>query len=786
MSNGSMKRYQSRATRTGNFNLPPGRVERTIQILRRREVLIRVGLCMIASILIWAATAGWAPPFSFRTGYIPPRPLTSRVDFEQLDVAGESARQIQQRKAAPWYYRNNPEPLVLLRKQVKESLFKILRAESFDAVDRNTWREFYPDAQAADTASDQRAEFDKLREAFADDPDLAKFDQTLDKVMADWRAKGLIKDIKHSADEGSHSSLKVLSLEAKPETAVLVSVEEVRVENVLPKVEEQVRKALASGEGAKTESAAVAMLVGSWLRARLPETLMPDREVSFSEVRKLIDSGKPAMTHYSPGSVLVPQGKPIGDTDRKILADEHRAYTARLTWGDTVAYSLANMGMYVAMLTLCGIHIYWRRPELLAHLRQFSIVLVSAVVVTIAVEWIAHWDRVRIEIIPLLLFGMTIAIAYDQELALLLSAAISLIAAFSLEQGLAEFVILVAGVASSILFVGRIRSRTRLIYAGVITGAIVFLTTMGVSTLSGQTFGVSQLDHANLGASELALGSTTWLYRLAVGAAWYGFCCVIAGALMTALLPFIEWLFDVQTDISLLELGDAGHPLLQELVRRAPGTYNHSINVASIGEAAAESIGANGLLVRVGAYFHDIGKMMKPMYFVENQGGLGNRHEGLQPAMSTLVIIAHVKDGIDLARQYGLPETIVDFVAQHHGTTLVEYFYRKAAKSSENDPDQGEVDESNFRYPGPKPQNKETAVLMLADCVESASRALVDPTPSRIESLVHDLAMKRLLDGQFDECGLTLQELSTIEESLVKSLTAVYHGRVKYPEHQTV
>jgi putative nucleotidyltransferase with HDIG domain len=786
MSSGSIKRFQLRTTRTGNFNLPPGRVERTIQILRRREVLIRVGMCIVASVIVWAATAGWAPPFTFRTGYIPPRPLTSRVDFEQLDLAGESARQIQARKGAPWYYRNDPEPLDLLRKQLKESLFKILRAESFDAVDKTTWREFYPDAQSADTGSDQRVEFERLRETFVDDVDLAKFDQSLDKVMADWRAKGLIKDIKHSADEGSHSSLRVFPIGAKPESAALVSVEEVRVENILPKVEERLREALSSGQTPSKDVTAASMLIGSWLRSRLPETLGPDRDTSIDEIGKLIRAGTPKMIHYSPGSVLVPQGKPIGETDRKILLDEYRAYVAKTTLGDKIAHSLANVGMYIAMLTLCGIHIYWRRPELLTNLRSFSIVLFSAVITAVAVEWIAHWDRVRVEIVPLLLFGMTIAIAYDEELALLLSAAISLIAAFSLEQGLPEFVILVAGVASSILFVGRIRSRTRLIYAGAVTGGIVLLTTMGVSTLSGQTFGASQLEDPNLGADGIVLGSPLWLYRLSVGAAWYGFCSLVAGVLMTGLLPFIERLFDVQTDISLLELGDAAHPLLQELVRRAPGTYNHSINVASIGEAAAEAIGANGLLVRVGAYFHDIGKMMKPMYFVENQGGLGNRHEGLQPAMSTLVIIAHVKDGIDLARQYGLPETIVDFVAQHHGTTLVEYFYRKAAKSSESDPAQGEVDESNFRYPGPKPQNKETAVLMLADCVESASRALVDPTPSRIESLVHDLAMKRLLDGQFDECGLTLQELSTIEESLVKSLTAVYHGRVKYPEHQTV
>jgi membrane-associated HD superfamily phosphohydrolase len=177
--------------------------------------------------------------------------------------------------------------------------------------------------------------------------------------------------------------------------------------------------------------------------------------------------------------------------------------------------------------------------------------------------------------------------------------------------------------------------------------------------------------------------------------------------------------------------------------------------------------------------------MLKPGYFVENQGGQGNCHESLLPAMSTLVIIAHVKDGADLARKHNLPGSIMDFIQQHHGTTLVEYFYRRASQQSESDPDAATVDEGSYRYPGPKPQTREAGVLMLADAAESASRTLVDPGPARIESLVNDIAMKRLLDGQFDECGLTLKELRTVQDSLIKSLTVVYHGRIKYPDQQS-
>jgi putative nucleotidyltransferase with HDIG domain len=189
--------------------------------------------------------------------------------------------------------------------------------------------------------------------------------------------------------------------------------------------------------------------------------------------------------------------------------------------------------------------------------------------------------------------------------------------------------------------------------------------------------------------------------------------------------------------------------------------------------------------VRVGAYFHDIGKMLKPGYFIENQAPDANQHAALVPAMSTLVIIAHVKDGTNLARQHHLPEIIIDFIRQHHGTMLVEYFYVRANEQSQSDPNGGEVEESTFRYPGPKPQTKESGVLMLADAVEGASRTLVDPTPARIESLVRQLAERRLEDGQFDESGLTLRELRTIQNSLVKSLIAIYHGRVKYPDQRT-
>jgi hypothetical protein len=365
----------------------------------------------------------------------------------------------------------------------------------------------------------------------------------------------------------------------------------------------------------------------------------------------------------------------------------------------------------------------------------------------------------------------------------MLMAALSLVVAFSTRVDLSEFIVLASAAAGSTLLCGRIRTRTRLIYVGVGVAAIVFMTFIGLGVMTGQAGGVVT-DGPAVGSLQ---GTRISLFpvQLAREAAWQAICILLCGPLMTGLLPFAEKLFGVQTDLSLLELSDMSHPLLRQLAQRAPGTYNHSISVAALAESAADSIGAHGLLVRVGACFHDIGKMFKPNYFVENQAPGSNRHDTLQPAMSTLVIIAHVKDGSDLARQHRLPKPVIDFIEQHHGTTLVEYFYRLAAKKSEQDPHGEEISESTFRYPGPKPQTREAAVLMIADAVESASRALVEPTASRLQNLVDQIAMKKLLDGQFDECGLTLQELDTIKRSLIKSLTAIYHGRVKYPDQQT-
>jgi putative nucleotidyltransferase with HDIG domain len=272
-------------------------------------------------------------------------------------------------------------------------------------------------------------------------------------------------------------------------------------------------------------------------------------------------------------------------------------------------------------------------------------------------------------------------------------------------------------------------------------------------------------------------------------AGYHAAMAFLGGLLIQSMLPLIEKTFRIATSMTLLDYSDANQPLLKKLAMEAPGTFSHSLLIGSIAEAAAEAIGCNGLLCRVGAYYHDIGKLNKPKYFVENELGSASKHKELSPAMSQLIIVGHVKDGVEMAKEYGLPSVLRQFVETHHGTTLVEPFYNEAKKKHETPngeaagkkPKEAPPSESEFRYAGPRPKSKEAAIIMLADAVEGAVRSLSDVTLAKVEIVVHNIAMKRLQDGQFDECDLTLRELSRIEASMSKSLAAHYHGRIAYP-----
>ncbi|HET7628421.1 MAG TPA: HD family phosphohydrolase [Bacillales bacterium] len=251
----------------------------------------------------------------------------------------------------------------------------------------------------------------------------------------------------------------------------------------------------------------------------------------------------------------------------------------------------------------------------------------------------------------------------------------------------------------------------------------------------------------------------------------------LSSVLTLGFMPFFEVAFGILSTMRLIELSNPNHPLLRKILTEAPGTYHHSVMVANLAEAACEAIGANGLLARVAAYYHDIGKTKRPRFFIENQMGMENPHDKISPQLSRTVILSHPYDGAIMLREHRLPKEIVDIAEQHHGTTLLSFFYNKALQSGAAD-----VSESEFRYPGPKVQTKEAAVIEIADSVEAATRSLSKPKPEKIESLVRKIITARLEDGQFDECQLTLKELDTVAQSICETLKGIFHSRIEYPE----
>jgi len=327
----------------------------------------------------------------------------------------------------------------------------------------------------------------------------------------------------------------------------------------------------------------------------------------------------------------------------------------------------------------------------------------------------------------------------------------------------------------------QVRRRGQLIRAGVGVGLAIWLSSLSFGMIGPiNLFPPMDNDWGMIGVqSALTLGNG-----------------IVTAMIVGGALPMLEQLFQITTDVSWLELSDLNHPLLRRMTIEAPGTYHHSLVVANLAEGAAEKIGANATLCRVCSYFHDVGKLVKPDYFTENMNFERNPHDDLAPTMSALIIIAHVKEGVDLALKNKLNQRIIDIIQEHHGTSLVYYFYQRAIQQQEDaraggkimnirKEDIPEVQEESFRYTGPKPQTKESAIVSLADIVESASRSLEKPTPQKIEQLVNELIEERIADGQLDECDLTLGELRVIAKRFRFTLMTMLHTRIAYPKHES-
>ena len=356
--------------------------------------------------------------------------------------------------------------------------------------------------------------------------------------------------------------------------------------------------------------------------------------------------------------------------------------------------------------------------------------------------------------LPVATGAMMVSLLLDFHLALAFSFLVSLLLGMVFAGDPFMPLYYFTGSIMAALYVIRCKKRTVVIRAGAMTAVVNIIAVIGIDLYRGELLSRGVYD---LGAGVLGAAMTA--------------------TFVSVTLPFFEAIFDIATDIKLLELLDPNQPLLKELVYKGPGTYHHSIVIGNLAEAAAEAIGENPLLARVGAYYHDVGKTQKPEYFIENQREAENKHDKLSPSMSSLIITSHVREGVEMARQHRLPSVVVDIIRQHHGTSIITYFYQKAKELQPHVP----VDEQDFRYPGPRPRTKVAAIVMLADAVEAASRTLVDPTPQRIQGLTNSVITRIFLDDQLSMCDLTLKNLREIAKSFNMILNGIFHHRIDYP-----
>jgi putative nucleotidyltransferase with HDIG domain len=471
-------------------------------------------------------------------------------------------------------------------------------------------------------------------------------------------------------------------------------------------------------------------------------------------------SGDSALKRVARNEVFIEKSKRVFDQqDSQKLRFENNAYINSMRGSSWKSALGTAMLAFIVTVVLAAYTASYQPRVVKNHARAIGIAtLMLAMLLLAQMTGLASGPLYLLGIAPTLLVAVILTIAYEHRFAIGLSSMHGMLATVALQQSVTFFIVIWVGVLTASFLLGDIRTRSRIIEVG---GAMAIA--MMVATLAAGFMG---FDPARFVVENA-------LYAGAAGLA--------VGFIVLGILPFIEKAFRITTSMTLLELADVSHPLQRRLQNEAQGTYTHSLQVATIAEAAAEAIHCNSLLCRVGAYYHDIGKIHKAEYFAENQGSGENRHLNLTPSVSLLVIIGHVKDGVEMAKEYNLPTNLIPFIQQHHGTTLVEYFYHQACKRDGQNPDAPQVSETQYRYPGPKPRSKEVAIVMIADASESACRAMPEPTGNRVETLVHELIMRRLMDGQFDECEMTLRDLAVIEKSVIRSLLAIYHGRIQYP-----
>ena len=501
-------------------------------------------------------------------------------------------------------------------------------------------------------------------------------------------------------------------------------------------------------------------------------TLKWDKTATDRALRATADGVEPRYRTIAQDSIILDAGQVATRGAIEEIQAEARAFAkqgsmARDREGEAdrlqrrIRRGVGITALFLAGFALLALYaVYFAPSVLVSNTRVFGVYAVTLVV--LACVRLFQEFGVALHWTPVVLAVMILTVACGQTLALGVAMLLAVMAGIASGEGPALVLPLLAGGFAAVLRLSRLRRRTDLIEAGVVA-AVAQLAVVWAVYLAGLN----------------AAGPAALLpLRDSFAGAGAG---VLAGFVMTGILPYVERFFDVATDLRLFEWTDQNQPLLRKLALEAPGTYHHSSVVSNMAEAAAETIGANGLLARAGGYLHDVGKINRPEYYIENRGGMPSLHDKLSPMMSTLILTAHTKDGAELAAQYGVPSPLRHIIVEHHGTSVAEYFYNKAVENAEEPGAAPDI--SIFRYRGPKPRCPESAIVMLADSTESASRSFADPSPGSVEKLVHKIVGTRLEDGQLDDSRMTITDIRRVEKSLVRSLMAISHPRIRYPVH---
>ena len=719
-------------------------------------------------------------PLPVHKGETAEYPILARVDFDYLDQpATDGARDLAACRTSG-VYRPTAQPIVTLKEDLLALVDAVRGAATLDDVPeavRTSWNldadtfevvKKSPGQDGANLPAVQQA-IASAAEALAQPlnlPILSEADHQREsdrgKDSRDLYAKlpaGLLPpDLKPLL--GHELTIAVVLAEGERELALQSVLTQAQVgtgiirDRIAPLIEQPLGQVFGSKAVRRLASAMVAK-VGPTLAYQAAET-----ENRRAEARRRVG---PVLVHWNKGTTLVKAGAEIEEESLRLLKQEAQAYEAQLGWLRK-ALAWAGVAAAIALLVVVQASAAVRLEASVGRSTGRSLVLAVLCLAVLGASKAvaqANWPVAFFCTFFLTTAGLVVAVAYDAAFALALVWGLAMLVALATQGDFGWLLVAWVGTAAAVLGLGRINNRSKLIKVGLLAGAVFFVAANGLA--------LARLEFTSATAWPILRGSLAYL---ASG--------VAAGFVMLGLLPFIERAFGIVTNISLLELCDVNQPALKRLAIEAPGTYAHSLLLGTLAEAAAEAIGAAGLLARVGAYFHDIGKINKPRYFIENLQGGEQPHDSLSPSMSRLVITSHVRDGLEMADRLGLPPPIRRFIAEHHGTTLIEYFYREAERRYAAEGGEPPV-EQDYRYPGPKPRSRETAIVMLADAVEGVARSLKDPTAPKIGAAVHEMVMKRLLDGQLDESGLSLSDLHVIEETLTKALASVYHGRVPYP-----